>query len=83
MLGSNIFNAKNRKSHRCSCDIWARAEMHQILLLAVRDPWRDWPLVLVCMSADVLIKQNNSSREGSHYVFFIVDDATNMCWVFR
>ena len=34
------------------------------------------------MSADVLIMQNNPSREGYQYVFFIVDHATKMCWVY-
>ena len=34
------------------------------------------------MSTDVLIMQNIPSREGYQYVFFIVDHATKMCWVY-
>ena len=34
------------------------------------------------MSAYVLIMQNIPSREGYQYVFFIIDHATKMCWVY-
>ena len=34
------------------------------------------------VSANVLIMQNIPSREGYQYVFFIVDHATKMCWVY-
>ena len=34
------------------------------------------------MPADVLIMQNIPSREGYQYVFFTVDHATKMCWVY-
>ena len=34
------------------------------------------------MSADELIMQTISSREGYQYVFLIVDHATKMCWVY-
>ena len=33
------------------------------------------------VSADVLIMQNIPCCKGCHYVFFIVDHATKMCWV--
>ena len=34
------------------------------------------------ISADVVIMQNIPSREAYHYVFFILDHATKVCWVF-
>ena len=79
-LDRKFFNVKNRKSYRCACDICARATMHQISFPPVRDCLEELSPG-VHMSADVLIMQNIPSREGYQCVFFIVDNATKMCWV--
>ena len=55
--------------------------MHQISFPPVRDRLEGLSPG-ARMSADVLIMQNIPSREGYQYVFFIVDDATKICWVY-
>ena len=55
--------------------------MHQISFPPVRDRLEGLsPGARV--SADVLIMQNIPSREGYQYVFFIVDHAMKMCWMY-
>ena len=67
--------------YRCSCDICARAKMHQISFAAVRDRL-DGLSPGARMSADVLIMHIIPSRVGYyHSVFIIVDHATTMCWM--
>ena len=80
-LDRKFFNVKNLKSYRCACDVCARAKMHQILFPHVRDRLEELSPG-ARMSADVLTMQNIPSREGNQYVFFIVDHATKMCWVY-
>ena len=81
-LDRKFFNVKSRRSYRCACDICARAKMHQISFPPVRDRLEGLPPG-ARMSADVLlIMQNIPSREGCQYVFFIVDHATKMRWVY-
>ena len=60
----------------CAC-----AKMHQISFSAVRDCLEG--LFSARVSSDVLIMQIIPSHEGYHYVFFIVDHATEMCCVLR
>ena len=55
--------------------------MHQISFPPVRDRLEGLSPG-ARMSADVLIMQNIPSRKGYQYVFFIVDHATKMCWVY-
>ena len=80
-LDCKFFNVKNRKSYLCACDICARSKMHQISFPPVSDRLGGLS-PSARMSADVLIMQNIPSREGYQYVFFIVDHATKMCWVY-
>ena len=55
--------------------------MHQISFPPMRDR-QEGLSPGARMSANVLIMQNIPSREGYQYVFFIVDHATKMCWVY-
>ena len=75
------FDVENRKSNRCSCNICARAKRHLISFPAVRNSLEGLSLG-DRVSAEVLIMQNILTREDNHHVFFIVDHATKMCWVF-
>ena len=55
--------------------------MHRISFPAVRERLEGL-IPGAYMSADILIMQNIPSREGYHYVLFIIDHSSKMCWVF-